>query len=295
MPQSRLQTPWPSTFLGAGLCVAAAASTSGSLSGGLALVEADAGGSAGACTLINKGEVFGKVLQLLLALLGALALLLKRWRELPRRPWGVWALDVSKQAMSMCCAHGAGMINAVLLASITRGGDECSWYLISFTVDTSLGVFLAMCSMRLVALVAHRYGCEDLKRSGDYGELPLRCRSYIIWAKQMAVWCLVTICARAVCGALMYVGSPMLVVLANAIASALWGHPHLFLAIVMLGCPVGMNLIQVWIQDNMLRKSDATDASLNRAHHSTILCCCSCSRQRPTEDSGGVYQVPKDP
>jgi|EP01049_Picozoa_sp_SAG25_P006145 hypothetical protein len=213
------------------------------------------------CKLIDKQAAFGTLIQASLALMGVIALLTKRWLEHPRRPWNVWLLDVSKQAMSMTCAHFAGVVNAVILSRVTTGGDECSWYFISFTVDTTLGVALAVIAMRLVAKLANKYRWDSLRESGQYGELPAGCtlnfggRAYKIWARQMAVWCVVTVVARIICGLVMFASSLPLAVISSAIANVFVGRPHLFLALVMLGCPVGMNIIQVCIQDNVLRLS----------------------------------------
>ena len=91
------------------------------------------------CTLLSTA--WGKVLQGLLALAGFSSLLLKKWIEEYRsgvkRSYPVWGLDVAKQAMSGFCAHFAGIVNATLLHDIgDHRTDECSWYFISFTLDT---------------------------------------------------------------------------------------------------------------------------------------------------------------
>ena len=56
-----------------------------------------------------------------------------------KRPYKIWVLDVSKQAASMGCAHIAGIVNAHLLHSASDPRtDKCSWYFISFSLDTTL-------------------------------------------------------------------------------------------------------------------------------------------------------------
>jgi len=253
--------------------------------------------------------------QIALALLALFALYIKRQREQPPRAWTVWLYDIAKQCASMCCAHVGGMVNAIVLNGITHQGDECAWYFISFTVDTTVGVTIAIYAMRAVAHMARDEecrccACPSLKETGNYGpgkfypEGEEPSEQYVqgaafrfddpgtarrIWCKQMSIWCLITAGARACCGVLMYIVSGVLRHFATFLADLFRGHPHLFLTLVrfhattflptlpedtsnlpgsaitlahsgslwlgaqvMLGCPVGMNLVQVWIQDNIL-------------------------------------------
>ena len=268
------------------------------------------------CELLSKNDSFGKLVQVALGVLALFVLLVKRNYEAPKRPIVIWACDISKQCASMACAHVGGMLNAIILSGLTWGGDECSWYLISFTVDTTVGVTLAIHAMRLVAYLARWRGWTALATSGDYGpgsyvvqgkkvprdeyeKLDARGDPFVfdqpraaaaIWFQQLSVWCIITVCARACCGGLMFLASPVLQLLSEKISDVFIGHPKRFLVLVccifrcvadrtpclshhsdraqrnitwpfhgttaqvMLGCPVGMNLIQVWIQDNILSK-----------------------------------------
>ena len=144
-----------------------------------------------------------------------------------------------------------------------------------FTVDTTVGVTISIYAMRAVASVAAACSWQSLVESGNYGPgkyddgkqevahyvkgaafaFDDRSAALLIWAKQLGVWCIITIGARACCGVLMYGASSVLQLLSEAIAHVFEGHARLFLVLVMLGCPVCMNLIQVWIQDNILRKT----------------------------------------
>ena len=46
----------------------------------------------------------------------ASVLVVKRFREQPRRPWKIWGLDVTKQGISMICAHFVGLGTAALMS-----------------------------------------------------------------------------------------------------------------------------------------------------------------------------------
>jgi hypothetical protein len=78
--------------------------------------------------------------------------------EHPQRPIVVWLMDTSKQAISSGIAHAAGIIVAICVHK-GRGavdGSECAWYFIVFSIDTTLGVFVALrlhrCAMAMAAL-----------------------------------------------------------------------------------------------------------------------------------------------
>ena len=208
------------------------------------------------CELL--GDTFGKLVQVALGVLALFVLLVKRYYEAPKRPIVIWACDISKQCASMACAHASGILNATILSGLTTGGDKCSWYLISFTVDTTVGVTLAIHAMRLVAYLARWRGWTALETSGDYGpgsyvvqgkkvprdeyeKLDARGDPFVfdqpraaaaIWFKQLSVWCMITVCARACCGVLMFLASPVLQLLSEEIADVFIGHPQLFLVLV---------------------------------------------------------------
>ena len=170
------------------------------------------------CTTMSTeggGAVFSFVVQAALLLLGFASLLVKRKFEKPRRPQKVWAFDVSKQAASGICAHLMGMLNASIMNSLTNaaGGDQCSWYFIGFSLDTTVGLCFAyfglkavkcaprplappprrlLLSNRLRRLLADKCGWPSLKSVGDYSTPP----DTSIYCKQMVAWCIITIVAR---------------------------------------------------------------------------------------------------
>lgn len=66
--------------------------------------------------------------------------------------------DVSKQGFSSCVAH---LINLLLAVMLTEGGtskaDQCIWYFINITVDTSFGVTLIYICMAFIEMLAKSY------------------------------------------------------------------------------------------------------------------------------------------
>eukprot|EP01048_Picozoa_sp_COSAG05_P003012 COSAG05_NODE_133_length_17087_cov_268.363374_13_plen_357_part_00 len=225
------------------------------------------------CTTLSGPEAM--FMQVLVGLLGAAGLVIKnKYSEKGRvRERRVWLMDVSKQYISMACCHFAGLTNAHVLNGATMDsedhGNECSAYFISFCIDTSLGVGIAYGLLQSTQQLAQRgWGpfakTPSLMQSGNYHKVgPLGVGASEqpdcgIWGKQLTAWCMINLVARAMCGLLMYALSDGLGHLSHAVATPFCGHRVLFLALVMLGGPVALNLLQLWVQDSFLQKKGPT-------------------------------------
>lgn len=198
------------------------------------------------CTLLSGR--FDVIVQVVLALGAFGSLLVKRHYERPRRSLKVWSLDTAKQGASAGAAHVAGMLIALIASH--DGGDQCAFYLITFTIDTTLGVFIGYTLLRRLQALARKAGWTSLSSTGNYGT-PVQ---YSIWAKQMVTWCLIVVVARACCGMIVISLRHQLTAFSETLASPFDGHPKLFLLTVMLACPVCMNVAQLWVQDAFLKK-----------------------------------------
>ncbi|XP_062401899.1 store-operated calcium entry regulator STIMATE isoform X2 [Sardina pilchardus] len=128
-------------------------------------------------------DTFGIFLQGLLAVVAFSTLMLKRFREPKheRRPWKIWFLDTSKQAIGMLFIHFAN----VYLSDLTEQ-DPCSLYLINFLLDATLGMLFIYAGVRAVSAVVEWRQWERL-RFGEYGE-PIQCTA---WAGQCALYILI--------------------------------------------------------------------------------------------------------
>ena len=64
------------------------------------------------------------------------------------------------------------IIAAVLSENMREGVvnlyDQCAWYGLSFLIDTTLGLFLAILCLKALDSLAHTYGWTHLKESGVY-------------------------------------------------------------------------------------------------------------------------------
>ncbi|CAL8336629.1 unnamed protein product [Merluccius merluccius] len=194
-------------------------------------------------------DSFGIFLQGLLAVLAFSILMLKRFREPKheRRPWRIWFLDTSKQAIGMLFIHFAN----VYLSDLTEE-DPCSLYLINFLLDASLGMLLIYAGVRAVSGVVEWRQWDSL-RFGEYGE-PVQCSA---WAGQCALYILIMMFEKVVIMLVLIIPQWKMLALLNPIQNA-----NLELAIVMLIVPFFINALMFWVVDNFLMKKHRTKAKL---------------------------------
>ncbi|KAK9803969.1 hypothetical protein WJX72_009098 [[Myrmecia] bisecta] len=222
----------------------------------------------GQCRLLAGPAAISAQLVLAAVAIGALAY--KRVKERPQRPWLVWTMDISKQILSAAAAHICGMLIAILVA---EGGashaSECAWYFVAFSFDTTLGVSVAVGIHKLAVRQAREWTAikglstdarepwySTIAECGNYGDPP-SWRRFLI---QLVEWCLAVILGRVVCGTVVVLAKGGLVGVAQVLDMIFSGHPALLLFFVMVACPLGMNLVQMLVQDWILK--------FKQAHHS---------------------------
>lgn len=93
-------------------------------------------------------------------------LLAKRFREPPgvRRPWQVWWYDTSKQGIGAIVIH----ITNICLAPLFQG-DPCTWYVINFLLDSTIGLLIVFIGIRLCQFLAFHKQWPAIN-FGVYGE-----------------------------------------------------------------------------------------------------------------------------
>ncbi|KAM3878571.1 store-operated calcium entry regulator STIMATE [Diretmus argenteus] len=194
-------------------------------------------------------DSFGIFLQGLLAVVAFSTLMLKRFREPKheRRPWRIWFLDTSKQAIGMLFIHFAN----VYLSDLTEE-DPCSLYLINFLLDASLGMLLIYAGVRAVSAIVEWRQWESL-RFGEYGE-PVQCTA---WVGQCALYILIMMFEKVLIMLVLLMPQWKKLALLNPIE-----NPDLELAIVMLIVPFFINALMFWVVDNFLMKKHRTKAKL---------------------------------
>eukprot|EP00742_Colponemidia_sp_Colp-10_P011883 GILJ01013266.1.p1 GENE.GILJ01013266.1~~GILJ01013266.1.p1 ORF type:complete len:285 (-),score=28.94 GILJ01013266.1:71-925(-) len=206
------------------------------------------------CELV--GDAFGNFLQLFLAVSSFTVLLVKRQTELPRRPWKIFGLDASKQAVGACLAHLCNLLLATLLSS--NGSNPCVWYYVNIFMDCSLGVLLAFLLHSTIEDRALRKGYFAF-RSGDYG--PLEALNYNHWWVQVGTWCLVIVVSKLALLLIMLIFADAFVAVGELSLSPFLPYPRLLLFVVMVLVPLLLNSVQFCLQDSFLKRRKTLDES----------------------------------
>ena len=194
-----------------------------------------------------------------------IGLIIKKCREKSGRTWAVFILDSSKQMVGASWLHLLNIVFSFALHSI-GGGDECIWYWIHITMDTTLGVFVNYQLHKLIYKVLIPKFCSpelaSRFKSGDYGS-----PGNIHWGKyftQLSVWIVIVSIMKCTMVLIMLVAHVPLVAIASFVLSPLKNHPDWKLIVVMVVTPLVMNSVQFWITDSFTRKKPQETEKLSR-------------------------------
>lgn len=187
-----------------------------------------------------------------------IGLILKKKREKSGRTWAEFILDSSKQMIGASWLHVLNIVFSFALHSL--GGDECTWYWIHITMDTTLGVFVNYQLHKLIyKLIIPRFCSPSIAakfKSGDYGT-----PGNIHWSKyftQLFVWLFIVTIMKCTMVLIMLVAYVPLVAIASFILSPFNSSPSLKLIVVMVFTPLIMNTVQFWITDSFTRKKPSS-------------------------------------
>lgn len=199
------------------------------------------------CKLLSNG--FPLLVQICLGLICLAVLFYKRYNEMPRRPIKIWILDTIKQAISALVGHFISMFYSIIFTSTE--GNECAMYLLVFIIDNFLGITIAYYGLKYVKIYAEDNNKLDLI-SGNYGN-PI---SYKIWGIQAIIWSGIVLIARILCGLTIYSFQNQLTSLSNTIYQPFNEEPDMFLVLVMIICPMMINILVMWLQDNFIKSDE---------------------------------------
>lgn len=124
------------------------------------------------------GGMFASSIQVFIGLVGGSTLIYKRALETDeiRRPFDIWILDVSKQGFASVLVHFANIWLSMVFAHLSlvsdSHADECSFYFITYVLDTCFGVFLVWLLLKVSKHIAVKYDIDSLKNQGFYGYPP---------------------------------------------------------------------------------------------------------------------------
>lgn len=158
-----------------------------------------------------------------------------------RRTWKVWFFDTSKQALGALVIH---FIN-ILIAEFFGGVDPCTQYIISFVLDSTMGLLIIYIGIKVTQFFAVRRGCEFLV-FGAYGRPKPRFR---FWYYQTLVYIGIAVVAKICVTILLQLN--FWVKVQNFL---LWPipNPEVEVTLVVLIIPFIINVIMFWVTDNFL-------------------------------------------
>jgi hypothetical protein len=192
----------------------------------------------------------------------------KKCREKSNRTWFEFILDSSKQMAGASWLHFLNIVFSFALHSL--GGDECSWYWIHITMDTTLGVFVNYQLHRLIYKIIVPNICSPTMaanfKSGDYG----LATGKVHWGKyfrQLFIWLFIVSIMKCTMVLIMVIANVPLVEIASFILSPFKYSPDLKLIIVMVLTPLVMNMVQFWITDSFTRKKSTAQAAEGKHRH----------------------------
>lgn len=186
------------------------------------------------------------------------ALVCKKALERSDRTWVEFGLDTSKQILGGGWMHVANMLCAIIFSSTLPGVDECTWYAAQILVDTTLGVFVEWCLLRGLDVVLkglRMQGAAQLLDSGSYRDASggFRPASYV---GQLTVWlAIVTLMKMSMVELIWAV--PIALYALDVALHALEPLPRLKLFVVMVCLPVVMNVLQMVLTDNFIKRRNS--------------------------------------
>jgi len=186
----------------------------------------------------------GLFVQALLAFIAFTSLIVKRFCEPrhERRPWIVWFFDTSKQAIGAGVMHFANVFLAHMFT-----GDPCTWYIISFLLDSTAGLVVIYIGLKISQCVAVHKKYNTLLL-GEYGHPP-QCKP---WMGQCAIYIFVILIEK--------------ILMTLLVMFDFWKEvrkfimypikdPNVELILVMFVVPFFVNALIFWVVDNFLKKS----------------------------------------
>eukprot|EP00038_Savillea_parva_P013214 m.7651 g.7651 ORF g.7651 m.7651 type:complete len:273 (-) comp2465_c0_seq2:25-843(-) len=213
------------------------------------------------CVLVTS---LGWVLQFSLGVVAFLVLVLKRYKESPRRPWKVWGYDTSKQAIVSLEIH---FINVALARFMMEKGhthDSCTWYFTMVLLDSSIGLVSVYYLLRWTESFVRRHSIEILM-SGEYGTPP----TWKPWFAQLLVYNTVMLIEKGLVSLLLLlhfvqqIGGAILKPIGNV-------SPTFELVLALVITPFLINVMWFWIVDNFLMKGEGMTGQHSSYKFSTL-------------------------
>ncbi|OUC48511.1 hypothetical protein D917_06117 [Trichinella nativa] len=213
------------------------------------------------CRAEDLVDSYGLSIQLILATLAFASLIVKRLLEpkQTRRPWTIWFFDTSKQAVGSSVIHAMN----IFLAGVFRG-DPCTWYFVSFLLDSTLGLLIIYTGVKLVTAAASCRKDWSTLRFGEYGDPP-QCRP---WLHQCLAFVILSVIEKFFVTLLLLMRFWKSV---REIALSPIRNPKVEVTLVILVFPFLINTIMFWVVDNFTMKRRAVSKKFNSNNSNSLI------------------------
>ncbi|XP_049280222.1 store-operated calcium entry regulator STIMATE-like [Anopheles funestus] len=209
------------------------------------------------CSKDALTDLFGWFLQGILATLAFTCLIAKRFCEpqYNRRSWETWWYDTSKQGIGALVIHMANVYLAPLFQ-----GDPCTWYIINFLLDSTIGLFIIYIGIKTCQYLARKKKWDAIN-FGEYGAPKS-------WFYQTCIYVCLMVVVKLI--TTLIIQFDVWDNVKNFVLSP-FKDPRIELAVVMLVIPFFVNILIFWVTDNFLmrhtrKKRNTTASSSHHAH-----------------------------
>jgi hypothetical protein len=127
--------------------------------------------------------------------------------------------------------------------------DQCAWYGMSYLIDTTLGLLLAVIGLRILDWMANERDWAALKHSGVYAGKD----GVWHWFWQCLAWLFILTIVKVFIYLFMWVCSEPLAWFGGVLFAPFQGYKHFELLFVMIFFPGFLNVIYFWIADSYLK------------------------------------------
>ncbi|KAF1788370.1 Store-operated calcium entry regulator STIMATE [Phytophthora cactorum] len=223
------------------------------------------------CTLV--ADRTDDAVQMLLGFI-ALSSLYAKWHfERPRRSAKVWFMDAMKQGTSAAMIHVMNILYAIGLVDFSdtpSDQDQVRQIPLRQIWTYRLTRLFVVAAVRLLlhercdrhharrvhclfiaAIVNCHCGATAVDESAVSRLLRLAA-IWRVWWMQLLQWCTILTVMKFFVGVVLYAFSTPLGWMGSLLFYPVHNHPKIELLIVMIGCPLVMNMVQFWIQDSFL-------------------------------------------
>jgi hypothetical protein len=217
-----------------------------------------------ACRLVPG--ISGLLIQVLLMGMSLGLLILKKRIEIKHsnRTWREFMLDSSKQIIGSLWMHVLNLFFAVRLHRRNLDGDSCDWYWINIVVDCTLGTYIEYVLFQVTyryiipTLVKDRAAIREFD-SGTYDHTGGQTSSSFnkrMYGKQLGVWLMICTTMKLIVLLFLKLASDPLLDLSDIFLDRFDDNPMKKLMFVMVVTPLVFNSAQLWIVDNIIKRSE---------------------------------------